>query len=303
MPLVADSGCARSPSEAAFTRARLATIASRYLVLDAVAVVMMQDPYFVVGPDAAHPLPPHLARLPPRLLLLYRQLASLAGILSAIEAVFALCDLAQYWLLKALAPSRATLCFHSTTFGSFSRVLDRGLAGWWGDWWHQTFRQQFLAPSAYLVRRRLLARGSPWASAVAIFISFAQSGFLHGLGSITSARDTKLWRAPAFFLLQAVGILVQQGLTALARRHLPTPSPALSRAANLLFALLWLHATAGLFIDDISSAGLWLHEPVPISPMRFMGFGHPQDDWLRWDRRNFPTWHSGRHWWESGIAL
>ncbi|PNY25819.1 Uncharacterized protein TCAP_04241 [Tolypocladium capitatum] len=304
MPRVTESGYERCLTQHHFTRKRLSKLAAMYLVLDFLSVSMMKDPYFIVGPDNSYELPPRLRGISPWLLLAYREAFCLAGVLSAVEAVFSLNDLAQYWLFKSLFPSRAALWRHASVFGSFSNVLDRGLAGWWGGWWHQTFRQQFLAPSTYMLRHGYLEKGTRTATIAAIFMSFFQSGLLHAAGSISSIPETKPWRSPVFFLLQAVGIMVQEGLSKAIRSCLlPRPPRALARAANMLFAVAWLYMTAGLFIDDIASAGLWLLEPVPISPLRWLGFGHPTDHWWRWDRHHFPKWYSGGNWWDTGIAL
>ncbi|KND89471.1 hypothetical protein TOPH_05854 [Tolypocladium ophioglossoides CBS 100239] len=303
MPRVTESGYERCLTEHQFTCKRLVKLAAMYLILDFLSVFMMKDPYFIVGPDNSYELPPRLRGISPWLLLAYREVFCLAGVLSAIEAVFGLNDLVQYWLFKSFFPSRAALWQHASTFGSFSNVLDRGLAGWWGGWWHQTFRQQFLAPSTYMLRHGYLEKGTRTATIVVMFMSFLQSGLLHASGSISSIPKTKPWRSPAFFLLQAVGIMVQEGLAKAIRQYLPRPPWTLTRAANLLFTVVWLYLTAGLFIDDIASTGLWLLEPVPISPLRWLGFGHPTDHWWRWDRDHFPKWYSGGNWWDTGIAL
>jgi hypothetical protein len=279
---------------------------------------MMKDPYFILGPEHHHPHPhysypapppppPLLQDVHPRFLLAYRQLFGLAGVYSAIEAIFGVCDLAQYTLLRRVCPGRGELWMFPTTFGSFSQVLDRGLAGWWASYWHQTFRTQFLAPAAYLTRHGYLERGSAAAVTATLFLSFAQSGLLHGAGSATSLAQTKPWRSFVFFVLQAVGILAQRVLLVhlVGRsRHTPSSPPRwLSRLGNLAFVAAWLHLTASFFVDDVSSAGLWLFEPVPISPLRMLRFGHPGDHWWRWDRAHFPRWHTGERWWQSGIAI
>jgi hypothetical protein len=77
----------------------------------------------------------------------------------------------------------------------------------------------------------------------------------------------------------------------------------LSRTVNLLFTLVWLFFTAPLFMDDCSSTGLWLVEPVPISPLAFLGFGNEGDHWWRWDWDHLPRLYLGETWWQSGIAL
>ncbi|KAL7789442.1 hypothetical protein V8C37DRAFT_386521 [Trichoderma ceciliae] len=304
IPQVSRSGYKRHRTEGEFLRDRLAKVLVSYLVLDFLSVCMMKDPYFVLGPDhQSYILPPHLRHIPAWLLLAYREVFSLTGVYAAIEAVFSVSDLVQYWLASRFYPSRGALWQFASTFGSFEQVFDRGLAGWWGGWWHQTFRMQFAAPAAYLFREGYLKKGSRFASAIAVAISFLQSAMLHASGSFTSVPKTKPWRAPAFFFLQMAGIMLQQWTSRLLRSHVPRPPRVVSRTANLLFTAAWLYLTAPLFIDDCSSTGLWLVEPVPISPLRFLGFGFEGDHWWRWDSDHLPKLHLGDTWWQSGIAL
>ncbi|KAK1249137.1 hypothetical protein MKX07_002653 [Trichoderma sp. CBMAI-0711] len=305
IPKVSRSGYKRHHTTSEFVRDRLAKVVLLYLVLDFLSVHMVKDPYFILGPDhRGYMLPPHLRNLPPWLLLAYREAFCLAGVYSAIEAVFAVSDLVQYWLASRFYPSRAALFQFASTFGSFEQVLDRGLAGWWGGLWHQTFRMQFSAPATYLVREGYyLRRGTPLASVVAALVSFAQSGVLHASGSLTSVPETRPWRAPAFFFLQMVGVLLQ-GLAAwLLGGYVREMPRVVRRAGNLVFALGWLYSTAGLFMDDLSSTGLWTVEPVPVSLFRFLGFGFEGDYWWRWDRDHLPKVYIGETWWQTGIAL
>ncbi|KAL6814772.1 hypothetical protein V8C40DRAFT_255469 [Trichoderma camerunense] len=304
IPTVSRSGYKRYLTQAEFVRDRLTKVVVLYFVLDFLSVYMVKDPYFILGPDHQnYVLPPHLQRIPPWLLLAYREIFCLAGVYAAIEAVFAVSDLAQYWMAKRFYPSRGFLYQFASTFGSFGQVLDRGLAGWWGSMWHQTFRMQFAAPVTYLFREGYLKRGTRLASLLAILISFLQSGILHASGSLTSVPNTKPWRAPAFFFLQATGIVLQQCVAWLFRAYLPRPPRVVSRTVNLCFALTWLYFTAPLFIDDLSSTGLWLVEPVPVSLFRFLGFGHEGDHWWRWDWDHLPKLYIGETWWQTGIAL
>lgn len=303
MPRVSRSGYERCLTEGAFVRKRLISVALMYLALDLGAVLLVKDPYFVLGPDHAHEPPPYLRGVPVWLLLAYRELMSLAGILSAIQGIFSLHDLLQYGLLKFCFPSRAAPWFHASTFGDFSQVLDRGLAGWWGAFWHQTFRHQFVAPAAYLVKHGYLVKGRPSAAMMGVFVSFLQSGLLHASGSITSMPETKPWRPVAFFLLQAVGIIVERTLRGAMSRCFSKSPRLVTRAANLLFTASWLYMTATFIIDDLAAAGLWVLEPIPVSPLRCLGYGHAIDHWWLWDRHHFSRWSSGKHWWESGVAI
>lgn len=309
IPIVTKAGYRRCLTQSDLIWSRLCTITLMYLTLDFLAVFMTKDPYFVLGPDhhllELLPLPSYLRQLPPWALRAYRQAFSLAGVLAAISAVFNLNDLAQYFLAAHIFPERGELYQHTSTFGSPMQVLDRGLAGWWGGCWHQSFRVQFAAPARWLVRRGYLTRGSALSLVATLLVSFGQSGLLHASGSQTAVPRTKAWRSPVFFLLQVVGIFLQYRVAATVKKILPdTRVPrGLSRTANVVFALAWLYMTADFFIDDMASAGIWLLEPVPFSFFRAFGYGYPRDRWWRWDRNYFPRWYWGEHWWQSGIAL
>lgn len=290
-------------TETALLTSRLLRIIPCYFLLDFLSVQMMKDPFFILGPDTPHSLPAHLQTTSPFLILFYRECLSLVGVWAAINAVFNINDLAQYYFFKTFFPSRAALWHYASTFGSVSEILDRGLAGWWGAWWHQTFRLEFLGPSVYLLRKGYIKRGTQIADAVGLFASFFQSGLMHAAGSLSSIPATKPWRSMVFFLLQGVGIALQQRMALYLRKYTGGMPRILRQVGNVVFCLVWLYVTAPFFVNDLASTGLWMFEPVPISPLRYMGFGHPDDHWWRWDRDHFPKLYSVKNWWEVGIAL
>jgi hypothetical protein len=297
------SGYAIPSSERELITNRLAHIVPCYLMLDLLSVQMMKDPYFIIGPDNTYPLPPHLAKLPPPLLLLYREGMSLLAMWAAIDAMFNANDLAQYYFFKRYFPCGAELWRYPSTFGSLSEILDRGLAGWWGSWWHQTFRMQFLSPSAYLLEKGYIERGTWAADAAGLLSSFFQSGLIHAAGSMTSIPPTKPWRSMIFFLLQGVGIALQQQVALYLHKRIGPLPKGVRQAGNVAFCLSWLYVTAPIFINDMASTGLWMFEPVPVSLFRSLRFGHVEDHWWRWDRQHWPKWYPAKHWWEIGIAL
>ncbi|TQV96810.1 membrane bound o-acyl transferase family domain-containing protein [Cordyceps javanica] len=274
-------------------------------MLDFLGTFMMKDPYFVFGREKSleYALPWYLENLPPWRLEAYRQLFSITGAFSAVAAAYSLADLVHYGVTLYCNPSRNIPWIYTSAVGSLGEVFDRGLAGFWGSWWHQTFRQQFLSPAAFLVKKGIILKGTALGNLVALMSTFAMSGLLHGMGSLSAVPQTKLWKQPAFFLLQPVGIILQQQIAFRLHRSLPTAHVTLRRIGNAWFTLLWLYATAPLFNDDMAEMGLWLLEPVPFSVFRAMGFGYPGDAAWRWDRSYFFRWHSGRSWWQSGFAI
>ncbi|KAK0734254.1 membrane bound O-acyl transferase family-domain-containing protein, partial [Lasiosphaeria miniovina] len=312
MPVVSRAGFRRMTTRRVFVRDRLAHIAWSYLVLDALSVAMARDPFFVLGPEyeyaVVHPLPAALAALPLRALAVWRSVCPGLAILAAMYCYGCTWELTQFSLSSRTSTNRE-LWRYPSLFGSAANVLERGLAGFWGGFWHQSFRVAFSAPAAWLVRAGYLRPGGLSTKAVEAVAAFALSGALHAAGSFSAApRATKPLRNVLFFVLSGAGIVAQ---TAFCRFVLPPvrrrwwcPSRPVRHAANLAYALAWLHATRWAFLDDMSRAGLFIYAPLPASPLRFLGCGFPGEHWWRWDATYLPRWYSSPvHWWESGIAI
>ncbi|KAI1082735.1 hypothetical protein F5B20DRAFT_577812 [Whalleya microplaca] len=307
-------GFTRPVSYKEFFLSRLLIVIPSYLVLDFVAMRMTLDPYFIIGPPPyplthLHPphLPPHLATLHPILLSAQRTALAFIGIIAALQLVWNAGQLTLAFLppLPQLFRLRAHPWHLASLSGSFSQVLDRGLAGFWGAWWHQSFRFGFSAPTAWLQRQGYVtARGQ--VRAVGAALAFLQSGALHAAGSYaTVPAGARWWLPPLFFALAGVGSVVQGWLARVVFgawiRRLPR---WVRRLGNLLFVTVWLWATSWTLLDDFGRCGLWLYEPVPVSVFRALGFGPVEDRRVwRYDWDFFPRWHTGRHWWESGLSV
>lgn len=341
IPLTTRTGYARSPTYASFLRSRLLVFTLAYLTIDLLTTFIRRDPYFVLGPDyPSHgsppfPLPTHTIPLPLPLqnhtLPLLRNLSALAGIIAGLHLYSALLQLALVFPLRRVLGVRAELWQHPTLFGGFgASVLARGLAGFWGGWWHQTFRAGFVAGGRWFFlslsggRRHHAGgkkKGGRGEMVVEMLLAFLLSGLLHSAGGHTSVPRVTgvVSRRPetpvVFFALQAVGVGVQAAVCWLLRFVLarlsatahtkPVAFPRwLRRAGNLVFTLAWLHLTGWGLIDDMGRAGIWLFEPVPVSPLRMMGFGAPGESWWRWETGYYGFgWYKGDTWWESGLRV
>ncbi|KAI3400440.1 hypothetical protein diail_3061 [Diaporthe ilicicola] len=309
IPMSTPQGYRRFATRRSWLRSELSTIVVGYLAMDALSVMMMKDPYFILGPEYTAsavpiPLPSPLAALPPWLLFTYRSLTGFVAVIAAIGTIMKAWQLICAFPLRPLLGTRAELWHYPTLYGNFTtNVLDKGLAGFWGGWWHQTFRVAFSAPGVWLTQRRsrgiLTDRRSPAAKAVAGLFAFAQSGLVHALGSISCLPPGRPWAPPVFFMLSWAGILLQ----AAARSAMPQLPRWATRAGNLAFVFLWLNATQHWMLDDIARSGIWLLEPVPASLFRALGLGRPGDHWWRWGWAELPRLHAGEHWWDSGVAL
>ena len=421
MPLATRHGYSHQRTRASFYRSRLAIVIGSYLVLDVCAVLMTSDPHFVIGPapsrhvpwseqtehfpypamgdvrpdppsPALFAIPSHLEMLHrhPHWLDIYRSLLGLAGMLAALQIVLNIDQLARVFFGNLLSGPKSMstvstasqLWHYPSAFGSAWQIMDQGLHGFWGAFWHQTFREGFCAPTQWLIDRGLLSAGHevdsdgdeavsgkfredpngpsnnardtkytkdtkdtkdtkgvpcvngkkgavstglrkrtamPWTTrCVGLALAFGQSAILHSAASLTTLPTHTWWQGPAlFFLLASVGIAVQS--VVMPASLLDRLPHRVRQTINVIFALGWLHATAWLFIDDQARSGIWLFEPVPFSPTRFIMFlfkggemppivspggsnraGHSA--W-RWYHDDFIHWYTGKHWWDTGIAL
>jgi Membrane bound O-acyl transferase family len=273
-----------------------------YLALDILKVVMKADPYYTFGPNT-YALPPHLQALSPVSLRFMRQLISSLSIIISLEMVFYLPPLFISLLFgPRVFGLRAESWYYPSTWGSFSNILTKGLNGLWGSWWHQTFRFVFSAPTNYFIREGYFPPKSIAAKISALVFAFGISGFLHSGGSISQFPKTHPIHAPIFFMLQALGILIQSTLCSIFHRQIRMLPKWLRKTGNLLFTMGWLFETGYWLTDDFARGGIWLYEPIPVSILRGLGFGDKGDSWWCWQHIGVGL-YKGRRWWESGIAL
>lgn len=274
-----------------------------YLSLDVLKTVVVHDAYFWTGQHSS-PAPsflPGLIKHSTVLLKSYRLLASLGMVYIALWTIFNLGPAFFCGLLGTeVIGARGEPWMYPDTFGGFRPVLDKGLAGWWGAWWHQTFRAAFEAPTTRILQATGIEKRSRSGKAIAVFVAFFLSGCLHACGSHTQMGDTRPLMGPMrFFLLQACGITAQTlVLDPLTKR---TPA-SFHRFVNFTVVHVWFYYTAPLLVDDFARGGIWLFEPVPISLLRGLGFGAQGDSWVCW-WDGLVQWHQGGHWWSTGIAL
>ncbi|KAG5970703.1 hypothetical protein E4U55_001509 [Claviceps digitariae] len=309
IPRQTRSGYIRPLTEREFLWTHLTNVILALLAIDFICLQMSADPFFMPGPYNEHELPPLIADKSPLRLLFCRELLLSFTVVVSITYLFSFTNIVHYYVYKIFFPSRALLWMYPSTFGAFSEVLDRGLAGWWGSWWHQTFRRLFISPSVYLQKKGYLKRGTLAADLFGLFVSFFQSGLLHAAGSYTSLPQSKPMNQFWFFLLQGLGILVQQYLAQALRCVAPDMPRAMKRCGNFAFCILWLFITVPPFMGDISACGVWLHEAMPVSVLRLLGlgpvlsYGYADNAWWRWDKEYWFKLYDAKHWWEVGIAI
>lgn len=273
-----------------------------YFALDVLKTIMMKDPYYIFGPTT-YALPSHLTSLSPVQIQIYRVLLGVSAMIVSLQMALSLVPLTVGLLLgPGVFGQRAEPWYFPTTWGSFSNITDQGLNGLWGGWWHQTFRFAFAAPSNFLIDNGYIKPRSTGAKIAALLFAFGISGLIHSAGSITQVPKTYPLQAPIFFMLQALGIFLQNTFCSLFKSHIKKLPKAARQIGNLLFTLTWGLSTGWILADDFSRGGIWLYEPIPISPLRGLGFGVEGDRWWCWEHGGV-GWYTGKHWWQSGIAL
>ncbi|KAK6079087.1 hypothetical protein SCUP515_04120 [Seiridium cupressi] len=299
-------GYTRCHSRREFFRERLLLgILPCYIITDVCATLMTQDPYFVLGPNSL-PLPPELRNMNPFgvvVLSFRRTLLSFVAIIAALRFAWDFGAILLAFLGAPVLRFRVDPWHLPSMTGSFQQVLDRGLAGFWGSWWHQTFRFGFAAPTKWLIRNGYIRERSTAAAIVGALVAFVQSGFLHSMGSYTTVPKTHFWEPPIFFFLSGIGTSLQSTLSKTFKTQIESMPRWGRRAGNLLFAMVWLHFSSKFLLDDFGRCGIWLWEPVPFSFARLFGYGVKGDHWWRWGRDDNPSWITGKHWWDSGIGI
>lgn len=287
-----------------------------YLALDALKVVMMRDPYFRGDTASAeYPFPISCVSHIPLILRFYRSFVSCLGIYTALAFVTALNPIFFLGLSLAFpnASHRLTAApldvswLYADTFGPFfSPVLNDGLAGVWGQWWHQLFRHGFTATARWV----LSILPQSWSTdarvkrVVYILIAFLLSGLLHASGSYTQFTETHPLTGPLlFFGMQSIAVILENIFKTLIipRTPLARSPPWLCCTANAIWVFCWLLFSGPFVADDFAAGGIWLMEPVPLSPLRGLGLASGQGWWC-WQGAWFHYWSDGTYW-GSGIRM
>ncbi|KAF2160704.1 hypothetical protein M409DRAFT_59736 [Zasmidium cellare ATCC 36951] len=295
------SGIRRFTNRTALLKDCLTRLTIGFFILDLIKTLMHHDAYFWGYMDAS--APQWFPSTSPILLKSYRLLLSLFGIHCALLQIFHLGPI--FFTTLPLGVRSEPWMNPPDFYGNYSAVWNKGLAGWWGSWWHQTFRYAFEAPATRLLEALNIDKRSQKGKLISLFVAFGLSGTLHACGSYTQLGDTRPLMGPfRFFILQAVGIVLQMQVTQTLRRAGITdkiPQP-IQKLGNFLFVNIWMYFTAPLLVDDFAKGGVWLYEPLAISPLRLLGFGAPDDNgYDLWYGLIF--WRLGKHWWDTGIAF
>lgn len=272
-----------------------------YFILDMCKFQIIHDPFFRTGNESL-PAPAYLEGLPPFLVTRIRRNTLVLSLVTFIQFHALLVPIAASLLLgPSVLGIRGEPWMYATTWGSPSTIFDKGLGGFWGSWWHQTFRAGFTAPTNYLINKGWLRSTGIASQLVSIAIAFIISGAMHTAGSLVQVLPTRPERQLTFFMLQLVAVMVQTSFCAAMRPWIERLPLWARRTGNGLFAYLWLYATCPLFMNDMSAGGTWLYEPIMVSPFRWLGLGPKGYGWWTWAHVEI-GWYQGKYWWESGIG-
>ncbi|KXT15747.1 hypothetical protein AC579_1516 [Pseudocercospora musae] len=310
---ISRTGIRRFHNRKALLKDTIFRLALGAIALDAIKCLMHHDAYFWGYIDAPPPawLFPYTRSLPsclgPILLKSYRLLLSLFGIHFALHEIFRLGPL---FFVEILGPKLVGLRSEAwmnppDAFGDFSAVFEKGLAGWWGSFWHQMFRFAFEAPTTRILELLKIEKRSETGKSLGLVIAFFLSGCLHACGSYTQLGDTRpIWGPFMFFQWQTVGVVGQMFMAKqLKSAGIKDRMPKwIRQMTNFWVTIIWMYWTAPLLVDDFAKGGVWLYEPLAFSPLRALGLGAPDDrSWDLWYGLIF--WHQGEHWWSTGLAF
>ncbi|KXS97491.1 hypothetical protein AC578_9067 [Pseudocercospora eumusae] len=152
-------------------------------------------------------------------------------------------------------------------FGPFSAVLDDGLKGLWGRWWHQQMRNAVSEPGRWLATKLRLKRGGLARYACICISAFTLSGLTH-MGLVPpeprSAEVYGPWQLrlmiATFFWIQPIGILlevtlVNKVITIASRRF--GSAPFVDRILRLLWLLLFMSCSFTFLLNPFLELGYW----------------------------------------------
>ncbi|GAB7350343.1 hypothetical protein MBLNU459_g0974t1 [Dothideomycetes sp. NU459] len=280
------------PSHARFFVLAFLQMLGGYVVLDLTAAYISGDEYFHDHAVAvSDPLPASFVWpwLPPRL---WRSLVILLQAWALISPQYHIpCIIPVLLHWAGLIPDTYAPHLWPSFFGSPSVLLDKGLRGLWGSYWHQTLRHAVSGPGQFLSETLGLRRGSLERYSVLTVTAFFFSGIVHmglvppkPLYSSLPANTIRLLFA-GFFWVQPVGMLTEVVVATTAkklgcstrdgsRRNLLL----MKRLANLIWLLCWGSTTLPLLGEAGRQMGYWRVWPIPVSFYR----GLKHQDWLVW---------------------
>lgn len=261
-----------------------------FILVDFIKRIVIGDAYFLTGDHDYSPTTPFGQYITSALgLYIYRMLVTAGAFFVAIDLLFIVVKIIHINILgREIVGLNASPLMFPPLWGNPLIVLDKGLRGFWGEVWHQLFRHHFccIADAVATCIHGLVNTSSKTTDCAGVvktrrqcpitrlIVAFLLSGMLHAFASITLLGPTRPWAPFLFFACQPIGIAIQGVFSRLTTSYMPlwkSKHDWFSSALNLMFTITWLLTTVQLLADDMSSGGLWLLEPLPISLLRGSG--------------------------------
>lgn len=265
------------------------------ILMDLAATYIQTDPYFFKNINITTPFPPSTSSTPTALAILrhlppwvVRMSALGAQICSAVNIMFilpALIGTAVNVLPDHWSPHTWPLMF-----GPFSVIIENGLRGLWGSFWHQMTRHMASVPGRAFNELVGISTSSTIGYVSLVTSAFLFTGILHtGLVPLQplkpdfSANEMRLYMA-SFFWVQVIGICIEL-LGARIFRSVSMKLPSIVRGAMvLIWTAGWLGFTLPLLAIPFRGLGYWDSYPVPVSPTQ----GIWGQGWFPWSGREIP---------------
>lgn len=154
-------------------------------------------------------------------------------------------------------------------FGPFSSVLDHGVSGIWGKWWHDQMKVMTSGPGIALGRalgwRGEGRRTNAKAYGLQVASAFFFSGVVHmglvppqPLYTISRTPMQLRWHIAAFFWVQGLGVLIELCVAMVFRIREHTMARKFGmRILRLTWAVTWLCLTIPLLAVPFAELGYW----------------------------------------------
>lgn len=282
-------------SRVAYLKKASIQILQSFVLMDLAATYIQTDPYFFKNISITTPFPSSTAStptaltivrfLPPRVV---RMSALGAQICSAVTIMFILPSLIVAGI--NVLPDHWSPHKWPPIFGPFSSIIENGLRGLWGSFWHQMTRHMASVPGRALNELVGIPTSSTIGYVSLVTSAFLFTGILHtGLVPLEplktdfSANELRLYMA-SFFWVQVVGVCIEL-LGSRTFRHISMKLPCVVRDAMVLGWIAgWLGFTLPLLAIPFRGLGYWDTYPFPVSPTQgILGQG-----WFPWSGREIP---------------
>ncbi|KAM0753393.1 hypothetical protein T439DRAFT_324031 [Meredithblackwellia eburnea MCA 4105] len=237
---------------AAFILSRLGRALAIYLALDCVSTYQQSRPYFH-RQVALFDLP-----------FEERFINMFSGALAGLGAIALLYDLTCVACVASFIWSPAEC---PNMYGPVRYACT--LRGFWGHFWHQSFRKCFSTAATKFCLLFSIPPNSALGILVSTIVAFTLSAIQHAYGMVAMHRTGR--GSALFFMLQPSGLFLESaviwwaGQVGIGKRREGSGSGGNWRPFGFAWTLTWLTLTCAPFFDELVQGGMWSIDPAPIS--------------------------------------